>query len=140
MNIPPQIRWLDAFTMDVPELDDDHRQLIEDAESLPQFIRDVRPWSEIVANVDLMADRCRAHFRREEQILERDHYPRYEFHRQEHARIEREIADIVARVRSNGEPSPAMIEAALYFRGMLIDHLLRFDLGYKSHLLYVRGK
>lgn len=136
----PPLRWLDVFTMGIAEIDDDHRHLIDDAESISALVDNARPWSEVVAMVEIMAERCSAHFRREEQILARDRFPHHEAHRQEHARIEREIADIVSRAQSGAESTPAMIEAALYFRGMLIDHLLRYDLGYKSHLLYVRGK
>jgi hemerythrin-like metal-binding protein len=136
----PPLRWLDGFTMGIAEIDDDHHQLIDDAESISALIYNARPWSEVVAMVELMAERCSAHFRREEQILARDRFPHHEAHRQEHARIEREIVDVVSRVQSDVEPTPAMIEAALYFRGMLIDHLLRYDLAYKSHLLYARGK
>ena len=136
----PQLRWMDSLIIGVPEIDADHQQLIEDAERLRTLVRRSSPWREIMAMIEAMAERCTAHFRREEAILERDRFPSHTDHRREHARIEDQIKDIRARLRGDGAPpTPAMIEVALYFRSMLIDHLLRHDLKYKSHLLYVRG-
>jgi hemerythrin len=139
--LPPVLVWIDAFAIGVPELDRDHRRLIDDAAEIVELIRAARPWAEVEARAKHMAARCSAHFRREEAILEREKFEGFAWHRREHERIEAEMREIVARLASGGgPPTPAMIEAGLYFRGMLIDHLLRYDLGYKSHLLYQRGK
>lgn len=138
--LPPPLVWLDAFAIGVPEIDADHRLLIDDAAVIVELIRTARPWPDVESRAQLMARRCGEHFRREEAILERDGYRALAAHRQEHARIEAEIQAVLPRLAAGGdEPTPAMIEAGLYFRTMLIDHLLRHDLAYKSHLLYRRG-
>lgn len=139
--LPPPLVWIDAFTIGVPEIDADHRLLIEDAAAIVELLRGGRPWPEVEARARLMARRCSEHFRREEAILDRDGFAELAAHKGEHARIEAEMQDIAARLGgAGGQPTPAMVEAGLYFRAMLIDHLLRYDLAYKSHLLYRRGK
>jgi hemerythrin len=133
--------WIDAFSIGNPEIDADHRVLVADAASIVELIRAKRPWPEIEAQAQLMARRCVEHFRREEAILEREKFPEASAHRQEHARIECEMQSAVARLDSAGGRTPAdMVGAALYFREMLVDHLLRYDLAYKSHVLDRHGR
>lgn len=140
MNLPPALVWIESFGVGIPELDDDHRQLVADAGAIVEAIRARRPWREVETLAGLMVERCRAHFRREETVMERDRFAALAAHKREHARIEAELQDVLSRIGGSDPPAPGMIEAALELREMLIDHLLRYDLAYKSHGMYVRGR
>ena len=139
VSLPPALVWIDAFSIGVPELDADHRQLVADAGAIVEAIRAMRPWHEVTAIAALMAQRCSAHFRREEALLESDGFGSLAPHRREHERIEAELQGVLGRIEGTGMPTRGMIEAALSFREMLIDHLLHYDLVYKSHVLDRRG-
>jgi len=137
----PGLRWSDAFAIGIAEIDRDHRELIHDAETLIKLFQARNPWAEIRKQAERMAERCIEHFRREEAILEKDGFPARQQHALEHRRIESEIADILKSVREAADPPAAdVVEAVMFFRSMLVDHLLRYDLRYKSHLLYMRGR
>jgi hemerythrin len=139
-KLPPTLVWIESFEIGVPELDADHRQLIDDARAIEDAIRGGRSWPEVEAAADTMALHCSAHFRREEAVLERDSFGKHASHKIEHQRIEAEMLRVLDRIRGADPPTPDMIEAALYFRGMLVDHLLHYDLAYKSHVLDRRGR
>jgi len=139
-KLPPTLTWVESFAIGVPEVDADHRRLIDDAGAIVETIRAACAWREVEALAGAMAVRCSAHFRREEALLERDHFALLADHRREHQRVEAEIPSVLERMKGTDPPTPTMIEAALYFRDMLIDHLLHYDLAYKSHLLDRRGR
>ncbi|MFO1190110.1 MAG: hemerythrin domain-containing protein [Alphaproteobacteria bacterium] len=137
----PALRWSDSLAIGIAELDRDHRELIHDAATLIKLFQARNPWAEIRKQVELMAERCTNHFRQEEAILEKDGFPGRQQHAVEHRRIESEIADILKSVREATDPPAAdIVEVVMFFRSMLVDHLVRCDLRYKSHLLYVRGR
>lgn len=140
MNLPPALVWIDSFSVGIPELDDDHRQLVADAGAIVEAVRARRPWREVETLAGLMVERCRAHFRREETVLERDRFSALAAHQREHARIEAEMQAILSGIGGSDPPTADMIEAALALREALIDHLLRYDLAYKSHGMYQRGR
>jgi hypothetical protein len=48
------------------------------------------------------------------------------------------VAAIHGIVRATAEPSPLHWELALTLRSLLVDHFLRYDLQYKSHVMYHR--
>lgn len=140
VNLPPALAWIDGFSVGIPELDEDHRQLVADAGAIVEAVRERRAWREVEALAGLMVERCRAHFRREEMVLERDRFAALAAHRGEHARIDREMQGILGRIGGSEPPTVDMIDAALSLREMLVDHLLRYDLAYKSHGMYRRGR
>jgi len=140
MALPPALVWIEGFSVGVAELDDDHRALIRDAGAIVEAIRARRPWRDVEALAGLMVERCIAHFRREEASLERDAFASLPEHRREHARIEADLQRILARIRKPDPPDEDMIEAALQLRHVLVDHLLQYDLAYKSHAMAKRGR
>ena len=137
--LPPALVWIDGFSVGVPELDEDHRQLIADAGAIVEAIRARRPWRDVESLAGLMVERCSAHFRREEALLERDEFAALPAHMREHERIEGEMRGALGGIAGADPPTRDMIAAALLLREMLIDHLLHYDLAYKSHELHRRG-
>lgn len=135
-----RIEWLDALNTDHPEIDDDHRRLIDDTNIILAVLALDRPWAELIELVLRMRANCVAHFRREEQILAHEDYPDIAGHAAEHRRIEQELATVVDDLAEIPNPSPPARELALYFRSLLLNHFLRYDLRYKSHLLYKAGR
>lgn len=134
-------KWLDAFSMEVPEIDSDHRKLLDLSEELVQFLRTNRQWSRVVATMTSIRKYWIAHCRREERILIADKYPDIAPHQQEHRRITRNMDKIIALLSgASRRGSPTDVETAALIRSMIIDHMLLFDLAYKSHVLYMRGR
>ncbi len=130
----PRIGWIAALETGIAEIDADHRQLVEDADALVTALTTRRPWPEVIALLRRMQADCIAHFAREDRWFAETRFPGAAAHTARHRALEGEIADILAAVEATAEFTPAAAEMALAFRGLLIDHFLRQDLAYKSHL------
>jgi hemerythrin len=135
-----RIEWLDTLNMEQPDIDADHHKLIDDTNIILAVLGAERPWAELAGLVRRMRENCIAHFRREEEILVRQGFAGAEAHAAEHYRIEQELADVVRDIESAMVPSAPARELADYFRSLLLNHFLRYDLKYKSHLLYKSGR
>ncbi len=135
-----KLPWAPAWEIGVQEIDDDHRLLIDQSNALFEALAEARPKAEIMAIVGRMESACWEHFRREEAILREARYEEADEHAAEHRRIERELAKAV-RAMEAAEVSAAEWKAfALSFQSTLVNHLLLYDLKYKSHLLWKRGR
>lgn len=139
-SAPFELAWMESLEIGVPEIDRDHKNLIEDANAITRALVEGRDRNVIVDRIARMRRDCSAHFRREEAILRRDRFTGLEAHVAEHRRIECEIDDISDMLLTMDGPEQLMQELVLSFRTILIDHLLRYDLRYKSHLLDRRGR
>jgi hemerythrin len=137
---PFELEWMESLEIGVPEIDRDHKGLIDDANAITRALVDGRERDVIVDFVARMERDCVAHFHREEGILRRDKFADLETHAAEHRRIEGEIDEIKNILQTIEGPESLIRELALSFRTILIDHLLRYDLKYKSHLMYRRGR
>lgn len=137
---PFELEWMESLEIGVPEIDRDHKGLIEDANAITRALVDGQDRGAIIDSVARMEHDCTAHFRREEAILRRNRFAEREAHAAEHRRIEHEIAEIKSMLQTIDGPEHLVRELALSFRTILIDHLLRYDLKYKSHLMDRRGR
>lgn len=128
--------WLPVLETGNATVDREHRQLIEDANAVHALVGAGGSWGELVETARLMRDRCVEHFATEDAVLKATRYPDYTRHIRAHRRILTEIDTIIADMESAAAPTRLHWELALSLRGILVDHLLRDDLRYKSHLMY----
>lgn len=134
MHTMSGLPWIAALETGIPEIDSDHRQLVDGANRLLEGLFAEQPWPEILDQLAAMRDQCFAHFAREERLLKMEEFPKFAPHAAEHRRIEGEIDAIKAGVEAAPERTDLAVELVLSFRALLIDHLIRYDLAYKSHL------
>lgn len=136
LNIIP---WASAWEIGIREIDDDHRLLVSESNDLFEALAKSRPKAEIILITGRMTHHCLEHFQREEKILRGAKYKEVNEHAAEHRRIEREIEKVI-RDMQGADVSVAEWKAfALYFQSTLINHLVRYDMKFKSHLLWVQG-
>lgn len=128
--------WLPVLETGHDEVDREHRQLIEDANLIHAIIGERRPWADLVAAAREMRDRCVGHFATEDRVLKATRFPDLDRHLTAHRRILKEVGGIVAQLEAVATPNRLHWELALSLRGILLDHMLRDDLKYKSHLMY----
>ena len=128
--------WLAILETGHEEVDREHRQLIEDANAVHGIVAAGGSWPELVATARQMRDRCIVHFATEDKVLKATRFPDLAKHLRAHRRILTEINTIVMDLEGADTPNRFHWELALSLRGILVDHLLRDDLKYKSHLMY----
>jgi len=134
------IAWLEVLETGVAELDAWHRLLINECNRLLGLIDQGAPWLWIVAAAALLAAKLMDHFRFEEEMMERNGFPRRDTHAAEHRRIESLLTDLIVCIKEvdGSQEEHLMLPAA--FKSILIDVMVRHDLDYRSHLLHQLGR
>lgn len=134
------IAWMDVLETGVPELDEDHRALIDQCNSLTELMGSGGAWSGIVESARRLAQSCADHFRGEEALLDRTEFPRCEQHKAQHRAIERRFDDLIGFLAGVDGSGAEHRKAAGSMRAILVDILFRHDLDYKSHLQQAAGR
>jgi hemerythrin-like metal-binding protein len=129
--------WLPVLETGNPAIDRQHQELIDDANTVQALVVREGAWTELVAAIGKMHRDCAIHFADESKLLAASNYADAAEHALEHQRILGEIGQIHGIVRSAPTPTRYHWELALTVRSLLVDHFLRYDLRYKSHLMYM---
>lgn len=129
------VPWLQSFGIDEGMIDAEHRRLValynevcRDAATCPGRARERLIQEDAIGQVSL-------HFATEESLLNHIGFPETIVHRRQHDAIRALIA-----------PLPALacemefVRVLLHCRTDMIEHMIRHDLGFKSHLLYRDGR
>jgi len=135
------ITWNPIFEMGHSAIDDDHRSLIEKTNTLLEMIA-VDSGIEsgrIISLVQVMREECYQHFASEEQVMKTLSFAGVNEHVKEHRRVEEVIDGFLDRLRELPEWGTEFREHVLAFRMCLLDHMLRYDLKYKSHFMNEAG-
>lgn len=128
--------WPPVLETGYPDIDRQHRELIDDANEVQESVLKHSDWAAVAVAVGKMHRDCAVHFADESKLLATSGYSDIAEHELEHQRILAEIAHIHGIVRATREPTRYHWELAMTLRSLLIDHFLRYDLRYKSHLMY----
>ncbi|WP_374312218.1 bacteriohemerythrin [Dongia sp.] len=135
----PDRPWYATFETGDAELDAQHKQLLADSGQLKDLVLSGGSWVDVRNRVDALIKDCAAHFRSEEELLQKTGFPRCAEHTAQHRRIEsmlEEFAIMVARVTGE-DPQHRQLAASLEMK--IIDIIVRHDLDYKSHLMNLAG-
>ena len=128
--------WLPVLETGYAEIDSQHRELINDANAIHALVGARGDWPTLTAAIGKMHRDCQLHFADESKLLSASGFSDAAAHALEHEHILGEVAEIHGIIRATANPSPLHWELALSLRGLLMDHFLRYDLQYKSHVMY----
>ena len=134
------LKWMEILEIGVPEIDMDHRDLLQECNDLTAMVGNDGSWPEIAAAARQMFEHCLAHFRLEEEFLTKSGFPRLDSHVGEHVRIAKKLEQLVDAMGKAGAPEAEKLLSLEALRAVLVDILLRHDLDYKSHLLTAQGR
>jgi len=134
------IPWSPAWEIGVSEIDADHHLLIDDSNALIRALMEGRSKPEIMKIVGRMESACWEHFRREETVLREAQYDEADQHAAEHRRVEEEMQKVIRAMEADDVSVNGWDKFVIFFQSTLINHILLFDLKYKSHLLWKRGQ
>ena len=98
----PLIAWRKDFETGIPDVDHEHRQLIELINELPSVLN-----SEVegLAALELLGDiyaQISAHFALEERLMRDRHFDEYQQHKADHDRLLDELRDLMDSYESGG--------------------------------------
>ncbi len=127
-----KIIWDDSFSVGVPVLDEQHKELIKMINKLVES-NQLSADSEIVS--ETLYDMTRYmnyHFRTEENYLLDSDYPGYSTHKQQHDQFMEKTIQFCEETINRKENIPA--EVLSFLMDWLTNHILKSDMQYKPHL------
>ena len=128
-----EISWSDTLSMDVPEIDEEHRQFVARVNDLNGAIVEGADKPTIERLLDLMLMEAVHHFWHEQQLLAKWHYPDREAHAAKHTHLIAQIERVMKEF-AQADVSFAWALKGLSIKQMLVDHLLQEDMKYREFL------
>lgn len=132
-NVEWKIAWSDSLSVDVPEIDAEHRQFVARVNDLNQAIVECRDKATVERLLDLMLMEASHHFWHEQQLLARWNYPERDDHAAKHAQLSAEL-DRVMKEFERSDVSFTWALKGLYIKQLLVDHLLKEDMKFRDFL------
>jgi hemerythrin-like metal-binding protein len=132
--------WSERLSVGVPELDEDHKTLID----IINALRDDAEAGEASAKrvskqLNALIRYAETHFAREERVMSVCGYKALPEHHEEHEDFVAKITEVARRFRDDPEGSKELVgdELLEYLENWLIKHILVVDMDYKP---LVQGK
>ncbi|MBR9970985.1 hemerythrin family protein [Magnetospirillum sp. J10] len=129
------VPWLVSFGIDEGQIDAEHRSMINLCNELcfaaatdPSQARHKLAQEDVAA---LLAH----HFSTEERVFDDIAFPDSHLHRREHDHLRRLVSPLLSAPHET-----QFLGALLHARTGLVEHIIRHDLGFKSHLLHRDGR
>jgi hemerythrin len=129
------IAWEDSYKLGIPNIDSDHHLLVD---LLNRFFEraeageETRQLGQILAE---LIETTRAHFAREELMLDRNDYPGLATHAAEHRRLLQQMQHFQGPFAEGWASRALTIEHAEFLRHWLLDHIEREDRPYKPYVM-----
>lgn len=129
------VPWLAAFAIDEADIDYEHRSMIDLCNELCSLTAfDSGSARQRMLDEDVTAILTH-HFGTEERVFDEIGYPETHGHRQEHNHLRWLVTPLYAAAHDQG-----FAQSLLKVRTGLVEHIIRHDLGFKSHLLDRNGR
>lgn len=129
------VPWLQSFRIDDGSIDDDHRTLICILNQLCDVAAtDIHTGHALLRDWDLAA-MIDAHFQAEEAVMATSQFPDLFWHQRAHDAMRVTCAGLTTMpVDAN------FLERLSQARTVMVEHIIRYDLAFKSHLQYYSGR
>lgn len=124
--------WVPEYSLNVPEIDDQHRKLIEIIRSFQEAMLEGQASSALSEILRKMHIYTEVHFALEERLMEQTGYPDLAEHREAHHRLAEQVAAYQDKFDS-GQAIPS-VQLMIFMRDWLTSHILAMDKKMGSHL------
>jgi hemerythrin len=133
-----EISWSDTLGVDVPEIDEEHRQFVARVNDLNEAIVEGADKPTIERLLDLMLMEAIHHFWHEQQLLAKWNYPDRAVHVAKHAHLIAQLERVMKEFEQ-ADVSFTWALKGLCIKQMLVDHLLQEDVKYGDFLRHQSG-
>jgi hemerythrin len=123
------IEWDEEMNVGIPEIDEEHRPIIQLINELNRSITEGKSPAEIKRRLQLIVDDAVRHFSQEEILFQEWQYPDSAGHARMHAHILNALQGIKAEFIPYGLDS-SWVDVGLRIKRILIDHFQNEDVKY----------
>ncbi len=123
----PLLAWDPSLSIGVPEIDDQHRSLFDQAARFDAAVRAGLQGREIRELFDFLARYAQEHFEAEERLMQEAGYPRLASHVLEHAEFRRRLATLLPHWESEGDSSALLMAVSGFLMRWLREHIAASD-------------
>ena len=124
--------WSDSFNVNIQEVDEQHKVLVDLLNQLHHAIKDHRGKAASRHILDQLADYTRTHFLLEESLMRVLHYPGLEIHKQQHEDLIKQIQELQHKL--DYENVTITFELLHFLKNWLVKHILGTDKHYGPYL------
>ena len=124
------MKWNSSLAIGIEAIDNQHKQIFEHLLALENSVAKRDPWHILRFLLSQLAEYMKFHLAVEEAMLEIVRYPECADHRQAHARIMEQIAELEEKLQKTG--SGANLVA--FFEDWFIRHVLTEDREYAAYI------
>ena len=96
------LKWTDAFSVGIEEVDSEHQELVEMINGLHDVMQVGADYVQVVELLGKIYSQIAAHFAHEEKIMRNAHYPLYEAHKEDHETLLDDLREIMDEVEADG--------------------------------------
>lgn len=128
--------WRDTFSINVAQMDNHHKRLIEIANSIMEHLQQASDHESLIKAYDALVDYTHYHFAAEEKLMTLYGYPGAETHRKKHINLFTQVAEYKERILGGDMPDKASFR--LFFEAWLVRHIFNEDRKY-GEFLNARG-
>ncbi len=126
------IKWNESLLTHVPEIDQQHRQLVTLVNDLHHALREGRTQEAMKEILDELVNYTRTHFSFEEQMMARCRYPELEAHRRLHQDLVNQVMNVYRSFESG--KSCIGIETFNFVKDWLTNHIQKVDKRYSPYM------
>ena len=123
--------WSDSFNVNIQEVDEQHKVLVDLLNQLHHAIKDHRGKAASRHILDQLADYTRTHFLLEESLMRVLHYPGLEIHKQQHEDLIKQIQELQHKL--DYENVTITFELLHFLRNWLVQHINDSDKRFGAH-------
>lgn len=121
------IGWKDEYSVGVPEIDAQHREIFRLAAEADQALAEGRTVPTIDAVVAFLADYCETHFGHEQRLMARVAYPEARDHLAQHGWFVREVRRLERDVAVGLSADESTMRLDELLGSWLVKHIATFD-------------
>lgn len=126
----PIMKWVDDYSVQVAELDQQHQKLIEMINHLHDEMRQGKGRESLGSILDQLIEYTRVHFATEEDWMARAGYAGLTAHREEHRKLTRQVEELQDQYRAGSRT--LSLEVMVFLRDWLVNHIQGSDQKYSG--------
>lgn len=128
----PIITWSDNLSVNVSEMDRQHRKLIDMINELFDAMSSGKGRDVIGKVLDGLTEYTKTHFASEERMMQLHNYPELSTQQSEHAKLTQQVIDLQAKFK--GGSFTITLETMSFLKDWLQNHILQNDKKYGPYL------